>query len=154
MPRPPLVPYHVGLVVADIDEYMQSMSASLHIEWARIKHTRVSFEAAAGPQEADMRVVHSVGVPHIELVEAVPDSVWQPTPGHGWHHVAFWSSDLPGDVAELEQNGYWREVCGRRAEVVPSFFAYLVSNTGYRIELVDVAYREEYERVWIRPSAT
>jgi catechol 2,3-dioxygenase-like lactoylglutathione lyase family enzyme len=115
-----------------------------------VRESVLALMSGAGAHDVAMRVVHSVDLPHVELVQAVAGTVFQPAPGNGWHHVAFWSPDLGPDVAALERQGYTREAWGRGADDGLAFFAYLVAPSGHRVELVNVGYRAEYEAVWAR----
>jgi hypothetical protein len=88
-----------------------------------------------GEAVVDQRFAYSADTPRIEVIQAVPGTVWVPAPGSGIHHVGYWSDDVAGDAARLERHGLAREAAGVRpgGEV---FWTYHRAAGGPRIELV------------------
>jgi hypothetical protein len=98
-------------------------------------------------------------------VRTVPESVFAVTvergfnvsfirPNHGlqWHHVGFWSDDLEGDAARLEDVGYVKDVWWLDDYGRITLFVYMISQQGLRVELTHSArdlwiqaFRQEYE---------
>ena len=49
-------------------------------------------------------------MPYVELVDAIPGTVWTPAPGNAAHHLGFFVDDLWREAAELAAAGFEREV--------------------------------------------
>ncbi|MFK0280891.1 VOC family protein [Streptomyces sp. NPDC090499] len=89
--------------------------------------------------------------PRLEIVQRVPGTLWEPTPGSGIHHFGYWSDDVAADTAELERHGYVTEAT-RKGPDGGLFFAFLRSGgaTGFRVELVSRAAQPSLEQSWAR----
>ena len=85
----------------------------------------------------------------VSVEDSAPGAPIQPVPGHAWHHVAVWCSDLAGAVQALEEHGYVRDVVGRGPDGELATFAYMVSERGPRFELVDAAIREGWTQLYL-----
>jgi hypothetical protein len=96
----------------------------------------------------NLRLVYSVDNPHLELIEAVPGSIWVLNPHSNIHHIGFWSDDLGGDWARLHGGGCPLEVMGDSGGTEPWLWSYHGDRFGVRIELVDAALREVMQAGW------
>lgn len=129
-------PYHVGLVVEELEAGMVHVGALLNMRWAA--PFRANLRVRLG--DGDLRVlefaaVYSRGGPfQLELCQAIPGTLW--AAGDGWHHVGFWSEDLARDSSELAAVGYPAEARHEPDDGRPEMFAYHRGPQGSYIELV------------------
>jgi catechol 2,3-dioxygenase-like lactoylglutathione lyase family enzyme len=123
--------YHVGIVVPDIDSAAARLTRVGGYTWTKPVEFTLSITTAAGEFELTNRFVYSLEVPHLELVQEVPGTVWT-APAH---HLAYWVDDLVSTAEQLEQAGYVQEA--RPSGVTLSTFAYYTDPSGIRIETVD-----------------
>lgn len=133
---------HMALVVADIEDAMRRYGAAFGLTWAQ--PWRGEMPVVAGDQETSPMVTFTFskqGPPHLELIEQVPDTVWQPT--RGLHHVGVWVDDVPAAAERMAADGFVTEVMGVSGE-----FAYLLAEDGFRLELVDRKAEPEFAR-WL-----
>ena len=125
--------YHAGVVVDDLDAAREQLSAAGGHVWTATVESDVAVHLPEGEKLVSLRVCFSTTSPHLELIEAVPGTVWEP-PSSGVHHLGYWSDDVVADCAELAAAGYaveaWSDVGGLR------MFAYCHAPLGPRIELV------------------
>jgi len=131
-----LEPLHVGLVVPALEAGMSAMGEELGLTWTPIREARLGVADSGGPRSFRMRVVNSEGRFSVELIEAVPNSIFQPVREPGWHHVAFRTSVLHDDVSRLEGRGYQREIWGCGPDGSLTYFCYLIAPSNQRVELV------------------
>lgn len=91
-----------------------------------------------------LKVVHSGGPIAFELLEGGSGTVWETAGLTRLHHYGFWTSDLAGEVAALEQRDWQLEltVAGDDGGA-PHGFAYLVRPGSARIELIARPARSE-----------
>jgi hypothetical protein len=97
--------------------------------------------------EVVLRAVYSAGAgPAIELIEAIPGTTFAGGGALEFHHLGYWSDDLPRDVGALSDSG-WDLGCtvlGPNGE--PGRFATHRTPSGLGIELLDTA----FDRPWLR----
>ena len=118
-------PAHVGHVVADLDAAMSRYSDELGLRWAPVTSYGKGRHASRFTCTVDGPVL-------IELIQQVPGTVWMPEAGAPLHHLAYWTDELAARRDELVRRGLRLEVSG------PTF-AYLRSDAGLRVELMDRA---------------
>lgn len=149
---------HVGIVTADLDAGMASLSSLFGLTWAEV------LDGAGMPPFVDghgaavpglVRVVHSRGGPlRVELLQGRPGSVWETAEVARLHHLASWVDDLPTAVAAMQAQGWTLEVTLAGPAGAPSGFAYLARPGHARVELNDRAARAAtLERLgWVIPD--
>jgi lactoylglutathione lyase len=125
--------YHAGVVVDDLVAAREQLTAAGGYSWTAVVESDVPVQFADGERVVTLRVCFSTASPHLELIQAVPGTVWEP-PSSGVHHLGYWSDDVAADCADLEAKGYaveaWSDLGGLR------MFAYCWSPLGPRVELV------------------
>ncbi|GAA5060380.1 VOC family protein [Nocardia callitridis] len=145
--------FHLGIVADDLEATKASLAAVLGYEWGAEVGGPVAVTLPTGDTTLDIRCVYSLTVPRLEIVRSIPDTMWSPatSPGFGIHHVGFWSDDVAADIAHLSAESYVVEVV--RTISGRPFFAFLVGERGFRIEVVDRAAREGLRRCWTAPES-
>lgn len=142
--------FHIGIVAADFEATVATLSSVFGHGWGPEVGASTLVALPTGAADLDLRCVYSTTEPRLEVVRAIPDTLWQPAADGGIHHVGFWSDDVAADSAELERNGYVVEAT-RSVSGTP-FFAFLTAATGFRIELVTRAAHEGLSRCWAHPE--
>jgi hypothetical protein len=100
--------YHVGIVVNDIDAAMAQFSVATGITWAPVQRDiPVHYGTPDGEVDWNSSFVYSKEMPHIELLQQIPGSIWDKT---GFHHLGLWSPDVDADSRKIEQSGCAWEV--------------------------------------------
>ncbi|MET7473806.1 VOC family protein [Streptomyces sp. NPDC005648] len=146
--------FHVGIIAEDFEATKKQLSKLFGFEWCADMGGPTEVTLPEGDTVVDFRCAYSRSsgtAPRLEIVQRVPGTVWEPTPGSGIHHFGYWSDDVAADVAELEQHGYVTEVT-RKGPDGGLFFAYLRSGgeTAFRVELVSRAAQPSMEQAWAR----
>lgn len=129
--------YHTGLVVDDMSAAAERLTGAMGYRWTKPVEYTLSVATAEGDIDVPFRFVYSVDAPHLELIQAVPGTIWTAPPGGGAHHLGYWVDDIAGAAAQLERSGYRLEA--RPSGETLSMFAYYVDPSGVRIEIVDRA---------------
>lgn len=140
MTAAPLSPadlYHVGLIVPDLSAAIAAMSAAGGYTWTKPVEATLTVTTDAGDVDVPFQFVYSIEAPHLELVTAVPDSIWAAPVGGAAHHLGYWVDDIEAAARHLEAAGFRIEA--RPAGDRLSKFAYFVNPSGVRIEIVDRA---------------
>jgi hypothetical protein len=140
--------YHVGIVVPNLKAAQAELTDVFGYVWAQEISASVPVRLGTQSTEVNMCLVYSVSKPHVELVEQIPGTVWEPADS-GIHHVGFWSDDVASDSAELEAKGYTHEASGIDGSGDP-LWSYYRSPTGPRIELVSRAIQPGIEAMMAR----
>ncbi len=134
--------HHMAIVTPDIRETMRSLGAVFGLSWTEPWTGRIPIEADGQLSSPEVTFTNSKqGPPHIELIQAIPGTVW--VPGVGLHHIGFWADDVATQANDLLARGFSIEVIGQGSQ-----FAYLRTPEGFRFELVDAAARPDFAR-WI-----
>jgi hypothetical protein len=134
--------FHVGMIVPRLEPALEELGNLLGLSWRPIIDAVVPVHEPGGADRTlRLRFAYSVAAPHLEVIEAVPDSAWALSEGSNLHHLGFWSDDVPGDAARFEQARCPLEVCMTGPDDRwPVGFSYHRGH-GVRLELVDRASR-------------
>ncbi|QLL08588.1 VOC family protein [Mycobacterium vicinigordonae] len=136
-PLSPLDCYHTGLVVPDLQAAIESTTAAAGYTWTKAVEATLAIAAGDAEYEVPFKFVYSIEAPHLELIQAVPGTIWAEQPGGAAHHLGYWADDLVGIADRLAAAGYRLEA--RPAGDQLSMFAYFIAPSGVRIEIVDRA---------------
>lgn len=131
--------YHTGIIVPDLDEAMDRLSALAGYRWITPVSYTLPFRTMSGTQEVTSTFVYSLQAPHVELIKEVPGTAWTAAPGNAIHHLGYWADDLAESAKILEDNGFAFEATADTAPPDLALFAYYVDAAGTRIEIVDRA---------------
>src|SRR4051794_9348790 len=115
-------------------------------QWGAMFEGAVRVTLPAGDRDLQFRFVYSRNAPHLEVIQAIPDTLWVPVDGSGIHHLGYWSDDLIADTATLQGRGYVTEAVGN-LDSKPRFSFHRAA-TGPRIELVDRELQPGLEQLW------
>jgi catechol 2,3-dioxygenase-like lactoylglutathione lyase family enzyme len=129
--------YHTGFVVADLVTAAARLTALSGYTWTTPIEATLPLVTRSGDYEVPFRFVYSIQAPHLELVQAVPGTIWSAMADAAAHHLGYWVDDLAAAAAALERAGYRQEA--RPAGNDLSRFAYYTDDDGFRIEVVDRA---------------
>jgi len=140
--------FHIGIVAADFEATMATLTAVLGHEWGPEVGGPVSVELPGGrTADLELRCAYSTTAPRLEVVRSVAGTLWEPAGDGGVHHIGYWSDDVAADTAELVRHGYVTEATRPGAQG-GLFFAFLRSATGFRVELVDRAAEPSMAQCW------
>ena len=101
--------------------------------WTTPVEYELTVSTATGDQAVPFRFTYSLQAPHLELVQAVPGTIWSESASH----LGYWVDDIGAAASLLEETGYRLEA--RPAGERLSKFAYYLDPAGVRIEIVDRA---------------
>jgi hypothetical protein len=138
------VPFHIGITTNDLRTSMGEIGAALGVTWSPPEAaTGWAYTAAGEAQSPPVTSISREGPIHIDLMEGGAESVWGTTRPR-IHHFAYWTDDVAGDIDRLVNDGWTLEMTVFDADGQPSGFAYLVSEEGVRLELLDESGRDSY----------
>lgn len=137
--------YHVGHLVPDLTEAMESLSAAVQISWAPPFEMRSGFTRPDGsPDDNAVRIAFSTGgPPYLELIEVVadPDSIFAEPVHGGMHHLGYYAQRWRDDVARLQGQGWELERTGAGVAFLRD------PRSGMRVEVVSFKGREFMTRI-------
>src|SRR5690606_27478808 len=73
--------FHTGVVVEDLDSSIDRLSAVAGYRWTKPLAATTPIRTPAGDTEVPFRIVYSLDAPYVELIQAVPGTLWTPAPG-------------------------------------------------------------------------
>jgi hypothetical protein len=128
-------PYHVALVVPDVEQAMADLGAALGFSWATVQRRTNTFETPSGPTPVDMCFVYSLeGPPYLELIEQRAGSIFDTA---GLHHLGLWCDERGSESDRLDQLGWPRETVGLAPDGSWAGGLFHVV-AGLRVEVVDI----------------
>ncbi len=142
--------FHVGHLVADIDQAMTEIGDAAGLQWARVQHApnRTVWTPQRGTEEVALTFVYSRSGPqHIELLCGEPGSLWDSASAVGVHHIGVWSDDVPTDADRFMSYGWTVDAAARPPEEGFGAFVYVTSPSGMIVELVASSARPRFA-VW------
>jgi hypothetical protein len=138
--------YHLGIVVEDYESTLTQLTELFGYRWCEEFDVTLPVWTPGGEQELNLRFTYSMDAPRLEVIRCIPGTVWEPAAGSGIHHMGYWSDDVAGDSARLEQQGYAKEASAGPDDT-PTF-VYHRHPAGPRIELVASSMRPLMEQYW------
>lgn len=131
--------YHTGIVVPDFGATLAWYAAVFGYRWCEPFDGTTTVVFPDGEQEIRMHITYSMDEPRLEIIEAVPGTMWVPADS-GLHHLGYWSDDVDADVERLTAEGLTLDARG----VFPdgtTMWAYCSTPGRPRTELVNSAMR-------------
>ena len=130
--------YHVGIVVPDMEEALETYAASFGFRWTEISESHLDVVVNGERRQTQIRACYSVeGPPYLELIEDTSHDVWGGAE-FGLNHTGFWVDDIVEARDRLEASGLHALVAD--ASDVPRF-TYHKAADGMWIELVGPGFR-------------
>ncbi len=140
-------PFHVGVVVADVEEAMAQLTDANGVSWHSPQAVDLNLLVEGEVVSTSVRFTYSVEGPlQIELAAGPKGSFWDIDLYGGLNHHGYWTENLDGDVEALRAGGCELIYGGAGEDGNLSGFAFLMPKTGQRIELIDVAMRPAFDR--------
>lgn len=138
-----------GLIVPDIEAAVAETERTLGLSFTPVQTSPLTMRTPNGIEHFDLRFVYSLGTaPHVELIQAVPGTYYDPK-GTGYiRHIRMWVDDLASASAELASRGMPLEAAGMNHAVEPYAFVFHANDWGLRVELVDAGQRGYFE-TWL-----
>jgi hypothetical protein len=139
--------FHVGVVVDDLDAALAELSELFGYRWCSVISVPTPVSLPTGDEVLEFTFAYSASVPRLEVIRAMPGTLWEPAADSGIHHLGYWSDDVAADSAELLRRGFATEATGRRPDGEP-YWSFHRSASGPRIELVSRSVQEGLEGYW------
>lgn len=115
-------PYHVTMIVDDVEAAMTEMTQLFGLQWARLQAGGLFTYSLQGP-------------PYLELLKRREGTIFDTA---GLHHIGLWVDDVNAEAARLEAEGCEPELVVRDEDgnIKPGCF--FRTATGLRVELVQI----------------
>lgn len=142
--------FHTGLVVDDLEAATASLSALAGYHWTSVMELEVAARTAQGVERFQQRFVLSIEEPRLELVEAIPGSVWVSNGANGAHHFGYWAeADRIAQISKaLAEAGLPVEVCNDYEADGQLVWVYHRGYGGVRIELLSTLIKPSMD-AWV-----
>ncbi|WP_329040571.1 VOC family protein [Streptomyces sp. NBC_00178] len=152
-PGPVLSPealFHTGLVVEDLDLAMKALTELAGYRWTSVMELQVTARTPGGLQHGDQRFVLSLEEPRLELVEAIPGTVWVSDGSNGAHHVGYWAENdrIEATSAALVELGFEVEASNDTEADGTLMWVYHRGLGGLRVELLNTLMKPSMD-AWI-----
>lgn len=128
--------FHTGIIADDLDVSLAELTELFGLKWGAEVALPVPVRFPDGEREVDIRFRYSCSEPRLEVIQAVPGTIWTPVEPSGLHHIGCWSDDVEGDARRLLATGYDVEAEGLD-DAGGVAWAYFGGTARPRIELID-----------------
>lgn len=133
-------PSHIGIVAVDIESAMAELGRVWRTSWSTGRDGKVAipYRVPGGIQKARFRSAWGERGPlRVELIQAIPGTIWAPRGDIHMHHLGYAVDDLSAESRRLKRMGLQMELtrAGGRAGTVNGF-AYFRFPGGLLIELL------------------
>ena len=143
-------PFHVGYIVADVDEAMAQLSAATGVTWHPPQVFSLDINMGSERVGFDVRFTYSKEGPvQLEVAEGPAGTLWDVDDYGGPNHNGHWTNDLVGDIDRLTAGGFDLLYSGAGDDPGPQGFAMLQAPSGMRVELIDDVMLPMFE-AWYR----
>ena len=139
--------YHVGIVVDDFDSATDWLAKNAGYRWCEEMTVKNLFVTPVGETPISLRLTYSRDEPHLEVIEAIPDSIFTSSEP-SLHHLGYWSDDVEADLAALEAEGATIDGRGFWPDGKGPIWAFATPPIGPRIELVHRSSKGSMEQWW------
>ena len=126
--------WQVGVVVQDLAQAMEQLSATLGLTWGEVKER----DELGVPLQV---VFSDQGPPYFELIQGPAGSAWDGSAGSRLDHLAYWAEDLGSERERLAAAGAPVVVDGEARGLPVNYHA--LGDAGFRIEIFDASYKEK-----------
>lgn len=139
--------FHLGFVVEDVTLAAGQLSEMFGVHWTPVADREIHLTGPDGPWRTPLATCYSrEGPVHLELIQAVPGTIWrQPLGVLTPHHVGVWSDDLQAASAELSEQDLPMVATYDRADQAVSGFAYHQMPDGMFLELLDSSRKPAFD---------
>lgn len=135
--------HHIAFVADDLQRGMEEVGEVYGVTWTTPRHIELAVRDSRGDRDHKLSVVYSRQGPlFLEVLQAVPDSIWALTPGSHLHHIGVHVDDVNAEIERLEGLGQAIEAAGVDPDGKLGSWAYLSSPQALRVEIMDVSGRE------------
>jgi hypothetical protein len=141
-------PWHVGVLVADLDRAVAELQASLGTPFTPTATVHFARVEDPEPRPIDIRVAFSRGDgPQLELIESVPEGIYSiEAHGSGLHHLGYWEDDIDVNYGHRLETGAScvARVVGPGGGLV-AWYATTAATPGVLLEFIDASARAAVE---------
>jgi hypothetical protein len=143
--------YHTGIVVDDLTTAKEEFGALLGVTWLE-GGGEVRLVTETGPMPvAASYALSAEGPHHVELVQAVPGTLYTVGVARQAHHLGYWTDDVEAASAALARAGLPRECTMDVGEGSAPMCAYHRAGDGFYVELVSAAMKRVFFRTPRQP---
>ncbi|MEV6557456.1 VOC family protein [Nocardia sp. NPDC051756] len=126
--------YHLGIVVADLEQAMAELG-KIGLDWhAPIRNNSDVFADGKTVNVTPWMSYSKQGPPYLELLEQVPGTIWAET---GLHHLGVWSDDVTAESRRLTADGI-PQLIASHDNNAGAAINYHQTSDGVRLELMDI----------------
>ena len=137
--------FHIGIVVKDMATGMADMSRRFGVTFPEAREANVKMRYLGEEQQVSVKFVYSrEGPVYIELLEAVPGTVWE---NAGIHHLGVFCDGMEDEVQKLVADGYTHEGASLGADGSLQGAQYITNDSGVRLEFQRGETREQFRKM-------
>lgn len=134
--------FHIGIVVDDMESGMADISRRFGVTFPEPRNANVRIRYNGEEQQVAVKFVYSrQGPPYLELIEAVPGTVWETI---GIHHLGVFCDHMEVEVEKLVSEGYVHEAASLGPDGSLQGAQYIVNGKGVRLEFQRGEFREQF----------
>ena len=145
--------FHIGVIVADMNKGLEDIARRFGASFPDPRDAQVSIRYKGEVQSVPVKFAYSrQGPPYIEVIQAVPGTVWEANAGSRIHHLGVFCDNVEDEIARLESEGYTYEGASLGPDGKSLAGAQYINNeSGIRLELLAGETREGFMKMLQTP---
>jgi hypothetical protein len=129
--------FHVGVIVPDIRKGIDDIARRFGASFGEPRKANVRVRYRGVDQQVPVTFVYSrQGPPFIEIIEAVPGTVWEAGAGSRIHHLGVFVNNIEDEIGRLQAEGYEYEAASLGADGSMQGAQYINNELQIRLELI------------------
>lgn len=129
--------FHVGVIVPDIRTGIDDIARRFGATFGDPRQANVRVRYRGAEQQVPVTFVYSrQGPPFIEIIQAVPGTVWEAGAGSRIHHLGVFVNNIEDEIGRLQAEGYEYEAASLGADGSMQGAQYINNDSQIRLELI------------------
>ena len=129
--------FHMGIIVPEIHRGIEDLSRRFGATFPEPREAQVTVRYQGKESKVPVKFVYSrQGPPYIEIIQAVPGTVWEANAGSRIHHIGVFCDDIEDEIAKLQSEGYAYEAASLGPDGSMQGAQYINNDLGVRLELI------------------
>jgi hypothetical protein len=129
--------FHIGVIVPDMQRGLEDIARRFGASFPEPRQAQVRVRYRGAETQVPVTFAYSrQGPPYIEVIQAVPGTVWAAGAGSRIHHLGVFVNDIEDEIGRLQAEGFEYEAASLGQDGSMQGAQYINNDLGIRLELI------------------